>query len=100
MSAVNDVDAEVVRLIVARRLALGHAEPIPDAPVEKAIWGIEMTEGSPYQMFTAGNLEILAIFFEAGLDPCRRLRTKTVAQSMAERGAPPESWPSGVETCS
>ncbi len=89
--AVGNADPQAVRLIIARRKALG-LEPVPLAIAEKAIGEVDPDPQSPYHDAYARYVAMLAVMVAEGLDVCQKSGGRSLRDAMAARGVPETVW--------
>jgi hypothetical protein len=90
---VNDADADLMAMLVARRVADGDAEPVSAELAAWTIQQIDMDPESPYNQQAPAYLAMLGIYRDAGLDLCQAPNTNgTLALQMQRKDVPEEFW--------
>lgn len=90
---VNDADAGLMAMLVARRVADGEAEPVSAELAAWTIQQIDMDPDSPYNQQAPAYLAMLATYRDAGLDLCQAPNTNgTLILQMQRKDVPEEFW--------
>jgi hypothetical protein len=88
-----DADAGLMALLVERRVADGEAEPVSAELAAWTIQQIDMDPDSPYNQQAPAYLAMLAVYRDAGLDPCHPPNTNgTLVLQMQRKDVPEEFW--------
>lgn len=96
--AVGQADPGAVRLIIARRKALG-LEPVPLTIAENAIGAVDADPQSPYHDAYDRYVAMLSVMVAEGLDVCQKSGGRSLYQAMAERGVPESVWQDAGNGC-
>ncbi len=96
--AVAAADPDAVRLLVARRKALGM-EVVPLEIAEAALGDVDPDPQSPYHDAYGRYVAMLAVMVAEGLDVCQESGGRSLHEAMAERGVPESVWRDAQARC-
>ena len=88
---VNDADAGLMAMLVARRFTNGEAEPVSAEIATWTIQKIDMDSDSPCNLQALAYLAMLGIYWDASLDLCQAPNTNdTLVLQMQRKDVPEE----------